>query len=78
MDPKHAPHHNPNPCANLRTKLWHMNKEAGLNYLKETIPSEPYWCVKTMRPTGPDGSVALPDTCDNGRRCYKKRADSVA
>jgi hypothetical protein len=30
-----------------------------------------YWCLKTMRADGPDGDLALPEECVEGRSCFE-------
>lgn len=30
-----------------------------------------YWCLKTMRPDGPDGALALPEDCIDERVCFE-------
>jgi len=30
-----------------------------------------FWCLKTMKMTGPDGMPVAPDVCVAGRSCYR-------
>ncbi|MBC8647743.1 MAG: hypothetical protein H7X85_11295 [Thermoanaerobaculia bacterium] len=30
-----------------------------------------YWCLRTMRPQGPDGAIALPEDCTDERICFE-------
>ena len=34
-------------------------------------PASPYWCLKTMRPDGPDGASVLPEACTDERACFE-------
>ena len=34
-------------------------------------PSPAYWCLRTMRPQGPDGALALPEGCTDERICFE-------
>ena len=34
-------------------------------------PSTTYWCLRTMRPQGPDGALALPEDCTDERICFE-------
>lgn len=63
------------PCRHLRTKAVYVSDEQGREYLERTIPSESYWCVKTMRPVGPDDEPAEPDDCGRNRPCYQPLAE---
>ncbi|MFN2387593.1 MAG: hypothetical protein ABR576_15145 [Thermoanaerobaculia bacterium] len=35
------------------------------------VPSPSYWCLRTMRPPGPDGALALPEDCTDERICFE-------
>lgn len=34
-------------------------------------PATAYWCLRTMRPQGPDGAIALPEDCTDERICFE-------
>jgi hypothetical protein len=58
-------------CRFLRTK--------GMFVEAEPDPAVPNprdglcWCVHTQNQLGPDGSVAEPERCGPGRRCYEAK-----
>jgi hypothetical protein len=35
------------------------------------VPSAAYRCLRTMRPPGPDGALALPEDCTDERICFE-------
>ena len=56
-------------CRHLRTKTWFVPD----SYTGKDISrsSAQYWCLKTMRPDGPDGALALPEDCTDERVCFE-------
>lgn len=65
-------------CRHLRTKTYVPDSFAGRSASRSS-PSPPYWCLKTMRPDGPDGGRALPEDCTDERACFEPaqtRSDS--
>lgn len=65
-------------CRHLRTKMFYISEALGLRYMEKTMPSESYWCMKTMTATGPDDQPVEPDECGRGRRCREERLESLA
>lgn len=61
----------PDTCRCLRTK--------GMFIDAEPDPAVPdtssgiYWCIHTMNQLGPDGEVAGPERCVQGRGCWERR-----
>jgi hypothetical protein len=56
-------------CRHLRARGPHGAEPRGGG------PSRPvpaaYWCLRTMRPAGPDGALALPEDCTDERICFE-------
>ena len=62
------------PCALLRTKGMYLppNPNADGNTPGGSSTAV-YWCLKTMKMTGPDEGHVAPDSCIPGRACHKPR-----
>jgi len=58
------------PCAKLRTKGMFIPQFAPVPALSEASSTAVFWCVKTMKVTGPDSGAVAPDRCLPSRRCY--------
>jgi hypothetical protein len=56
-------------CGALRCKEYYVFGEA--EFLGRCDDTTVYWCGHTMRPVGPDETLALPETCRRGRPCYE-------
>lgn len=57
-------------CRHLRARGLHVSEpQAGTGAAR--IPSVTYWCLRTMRPPGPDGALALPEDCTDERICFE-------
>lgn len=61
-------------CANLRTKGMYMppNPEADGETVQGSATAV-FWCLKTMKMTGPDDGFVAREVCIPGRSCYKNR-----
>ena len=64
-------------CRHFRSKSYVPDSFAG----RGGPGSSPalYWCLKTMRPDGPDGASVLPEACTDERACFEPaptRSDS--
>jgi hypothetical protein len=60
-------------CRHLRARGPHPpESQAGAGGTK--LPSASYWCLRTMRPPGPDGALALPADCTDERICFEPAA----
>ena len=56
-------------CAKLRSNSMHYSPDerpGKLRMSEETV----YTCNKTYEPQGPDGGIANPRECQNGRVCF--------
>lgn len=68
-------------CAYLRSKNMYVSGvyEPGDVHGQGTSEmSEVFWCNQTMRPTGPDGDFAEPESCCAGRGCFRDRLGDSA
>ena len=66
-------------CRHLRTKTWYVPGSYTRLDISRSSPAAPYWCLKTMRPDGPDGALASPEDCTDERACFEPaqmRSDS--
>ena len=62
------------PCALLRTKGMYLPPNPKADGITPGGSSTAvYWCLKTMKMTGPDEGHVAPDSCIPGRSCYKPR-----
>ncbi len=62
----------------LRTRCVHLCTKAAFFPLPQQgdatnpSPTAIWWCARTLRALGPDGTAAHPSLCDApGRRCYE-------
>jgi hypothetical protein len=55
-------------CRHLRSRAW-VAPEGDPRALP--AGSAAYWCLRTMRPEGPDGSGAAPEECTDDRICFE-------
>lgn len=62
----------PRTCASLRTKGMYLplNPQADSNTPGGSATAV-FWCLRTMKMTGPDDDFVAPDACLPGRVCYK-------
>jgi hypothetical protein len=58
-------------CRHLNAKNWHVPGPHAERDASRSSPAAPYWCLKTMRPDGPDGALALPGDCTDERVCFE-------
>jgi hypothetical protein len=58
-------------CRHLRTKTWFSPDAFGQGDPARSPSTAQYWCLRTMRPNGPDGDLALPEECMEGRVCFE-------
>lgn len=56
-------------CQHLRSKTYYYQAD-GQEMAASAIGA--YWCLKTMRPDGPDLELAEPETCRAGRECFEE------
>jgi hypothetical protein len=63
-------------CRHLRTKTWYVPDSYTERGLSRSSPGAQYWCLKTMRPQGPDGALALPESCTDERACFEPTSAS--
>ena len=66
------PHAGQPACASLRTKGMYLppNPSADSNTPGGSATAV-FWCLKTMKMTGPDDGFVAPEACTPARRCYK-------
>ena len=72
-------HQEPDPffCRHLRTRTYVPDSFAGRDVSRSSTAR--YWCLKTMRPDGPDGAAVRPEACTDERPCFEPaqtRSDS--
>ena len=58
-------------CRHLRTRTWYVPDSYTGRDSSRSSPDARYWCLKTMRPDGPDGALALPENCTDERACFE-------
>ena len=58
-------------CRHLRTKTWLAPDAFGQCDPRQSPSTAQYWCLRTMRPDGPDGDLALPEECTDDRICFE-------
>jgi hypothetical protein len=61
-------------CRHLRTKTWLSPDAFGEGDPRRSPSIAQYWCLRTMRPDGPDGGLALPEDCTDERVCFEAMA----
>ena len=60
------------PCACLRTKGMYLPPNPKADGITPGGSSTAvYWCLKTMKMTGPDDGPVSSEVCGSGRTCYK-------
>jgi hypothetical protein len=65
-------------CRHLRTKTWLAADAFGEGDPRKSPSTAQYWCLRTMRPNGPDGDLALPEECSDERICFQPLAQATA
>ena len=58
-------------CRHLRTRTWFSPDAFGQGDPTRSPSTAQYWCLRTMRPHGPDGDLALPEECTDERICFE-------
>ena len=60
-------------CRYLRTKTWFGSTSTGFGEgdPRQSPSTAQYWCLRTMRPSGPDGDLVLPEACTDERVCFE-------
>ena len=57
-------------CRNLRARQPHLPESPAVSGPSGTSAAA-WWCLRTMRPAGPDGALALPEDCTDERICFE-------
>ncbi len=58
-------------CRHLRTKMTYVGNSSEQDaWRRGDKTAAAYWCLRTMRTTGPDDKPAVPEQCQSGRQCY--------
>ena len=60
-------------CRHLRARNWSLEPSPDRD-LPGVSTGAQYWCLRTMRPDGPDGVLALPEDCTDDRVCFEPAA----
>jgi hypothetical protein len=58
-------------CRHLRTKTWYVPDSFTERDISRSSSTAQYWCLRTMRPAGPDGALVLPEDCTVERGCFE-------
>lgn len=58
-------------CRHLSASSWYAPDTPSTKDGSRPPSSGPYGCLRTMRPAGPDGMLALPDDCTDERICFE-------
>ena len=59
-------------CARLRTKGMYLPpNELADGRTPEGSSTAVFWCLKTMKMTGPDDGPVAPEVCLEGRSCFR-------
>ncbi len=58
-------------CRHLRTRTWLAPDAFGQGDPRQSPSTAQYWCLRTMRPSGPDGALALAEDCTDDRICFE-------
>jgi hypothetical protein len=66
-----APEPDPFLCRYIRTKTWFAPDAFGEGDPRQSPSTAQYWCLRTMRPAGPDGDLVLPEECTDERICFE-------
>ena len=56
-------------CRCLRSKEMFTHDEPGWDIRSSS--SGIFWCLRTQNCLGPDGQIADPDNCQEGRSCHR-------
>ena len=63
------------PCSRLRTKGMYLpSNPLADGKTPGGSATAVFWCLKTMKVTGPDESFVAPDACIPTRSCYRASA----
>ncbi len=60
-------------CKYLRTKMDYVARAAVASDapgLADVSSQKHFWCLRTMKPLGPDGAPADDASCATGRECF--------
>jgi len=71
VKPESAPEADPFLCRHLRTRTWLAPDAFGQGDPRQSPSTAQYWCLRTMRPDGPDGDLAIPEACTDERVCFE-------
>ena len=64
----------PSPCSSLRTKAMYLPPNAQADGRTEGgSATAAFWCLKTMKTTGPDDGFVARSVCVPDRTCYTSR-----
>jgi hypothetical protein len=58
-------------CRHLQARNLYVPESHPERDASRSVQALPYWCLKTMRPDGPDGAPALPEDCTDDRICFE-------
>jgi hypothetical protein len=58
-------------CRHLRTRNWLSPDAFGQGDPRQSHSTAQYWCLRTMRSDGPDGDLAVPESCTDERICFE-------
>ncbi len=58
-------------CRHLRSKNWFSPDAFGQGDPAHSPSTSQYWCLRTMRSSGPDGDLVLPEECTDERICFE-------
>jgi hypothetical protein len=58
-------------CRHLRTKTWLAPDAFGQGDPCRSPSTAQYWCLRTLRSSGPDGDLAVPEACTDERICFE-------
>lgn len=62
-------------CRHLRTKRYYYSApDESLETAGQSTTAQ-FWCLRTMRPIGPDERSVTASTCRRGRACCETTAD---
>ena len=58
-------------CKFLKTKKAHIPDETNPDDWRTNVSGTgSYWCVKSMKTTGPDEKLVAPEECQEDRSCF--------
>ena len=61
----------PAVCKHLRSKQYYMDFSEHASGMDSGVPVA-CWCLKTMKPVGPDSSAVTQDECTPERECFEQ------